>query len=330
MNRPSNFILKIALIAVSFRLYMKNTSIYTIGGVLAALSLAALEAKPTTPEKTKTAPAPAAAPAAPAEGEAAPAPAAKVDPKVAGYYFGYSYGSQLTQMAPGIKLSDLNEQSMLEGFKAALSGKEPSLKEEQIRPALEALQGALQKRMSEVAESNLKKGQDFLKENAKAEGVKTLEGGVQYKVVTEGKGPTLSTLKEEDKAGAGAKFEILYKGETLDGKVFDETRDGKAIDMPFNRTIPGFQEIFKIMPVGSKWIVWIPADKAYGEQSPTPAIPPNSVLKFELELKGIKPADKEPEGGAGGLQITPEQLQQMLEAQGQGGGAKPAPAGDKQ
>jgi len=311
---------------------MKNSSIYTIGGVLAALSLAALEAKPTTSDKAKPAPAPAAeAPAA-----AAPAAAAKLDPKVAGYYFGYSYGSQLTQMAPGLKAGDVSEQAMLEGFKAALAGKEPGLKEEQIRPALEALQAELQKRMNEVADSNLKKGQEFLKQNAKQEGVKTLEGGVQYKVLVEGKGKTIADLKEEEKQGAGAKFAILYKGETLDGKVFDQTRDGKTVDMPFNRTIPGFQDLFKVMPVGSKWTVWIPADKAYGEQSPTPAIPPNSVLKFELELKDITPADKEPEGGAGGMQITPEQLQKMLEAQGQGGAGEPAPTpapapeGDKQ
>ena len=123
-------------------------------------------------------------------------------------------------------------------------------------------------------------GTTFLAENAKKEGVKTTASGLQYKVIKSGTGesPTLSdTVK------------VHYHGTLIDGTVFDSSvQRGEPISFPVGGVIPGWVEALQLMKVGDKWQLVIPAKLAYGEQSPSPAIPPNSVLIFEVELLGIE------------------------------------------
>lgn len=141
-----------------------------------------------------------------------------------------------------------------------------------------------------------------MEENGKKEGVTTTKSGLQYKVVNKG-----GEEKFDEKKFKNPMFKVKYKGTLLDGTVFDDTK-GKSVELPL-QVIPGFAEALTTMPVGSKWIVYIPSELAYGENTPGAPIEPNSPLIFDLELDGISEAPA-PQGGP--MSISPEQLQEML------------------
>jgi FKBP-type peptidyl-prolyl cis-trans isomerase FklB len=131
-----------------------------------------------------------------------------------------------------------------------------------------------------TADTKLGSGDQFLAENAKKEGVKTTASGLQYKVIKSGSGPS-------PKATDGVK--VHYHGTLINGTVFDSSVErGEPISFPVGGVIPGWVEALQLMKVSDKWKLFIPAKLAYGEQSPSPQIPPNSVLIFEVELLGIE------------------------------------------
>ena len=120
----------------------------------------------------------------------------------------------------------------------------------------------------------------FLVENAKKEGVKTTASGLQYKVIKSGTGAT-------PKLSDGVK--VHYHGTLTNGTVFDSSVErGQSISFPVNRVIAGWVEALQLMKVGDKWTLFIPANLAYGERSPSSKIPANSPLVFEVELLGIE------------------------------------------
>jgi len=123
-------------------------------------------------------------------------------------------------------------------------------------------------------------GAAFLAANAKKEGVITTASGLQYKIIKSGTGesPKLTdTVK------------VYYQGTLIDGTVFDSSmQHGGPATFPISGVIPGWTEALQLMKVGDKWQLFIPANLAYGGRSPGPAIPPNSVLIFEVELLGIE------------------------------------------
>jgi len=122
-------------------------------------------------------------------------------------------------------------------------------------------------------------GATFLAENAKKEGVKTTASGLQYKIIKSGTG---ESPKPTDTV------KVHYHGTLIDGTVFDSSvQRGQPVTFPVERVIPGWVEALQLMKVGDKWQLFIPAKLAYGDRSPGPAIPPNSVLIFEVELLGI-------------------------------------------
>ncbi len=125
-----------------------------------------------------------------------------------------------------------------------------------------------------------KKGENFLSENAKKEGVVTLPSGLQYKVITEGKG---NKPKETDRV------EVKYEGKTIDGKVFDSSYKRKPDTTTFGVTqvIKGWTEALQLMPVGSKWELYIPYNLAYGERGAGRDIKPYDALVFTVELVNI-------------------------------------------
>ena len=127
-------------------------------------------------------------------------------------------------------------------------------------------------------DGNKETGEKFLAENAKKEGVKVLESGVQYKVIKEGSGkiPRESSI-----------VVVHYEGKTIDGKVFDTSYDKEPVSFPANRVIKGWTEALVHMPVGSIWEVYIPQELAYGERS-TGQVKPFSALIFKIELLSIK------------------------------------------
>ena len=123
-------------------------------------------------------------------------------------------------------------------------------------------------------------GETFLAQNAKKEGVVTTASGLQYKVIQSGTG---ESPKLTDRV------KVHYHGTLIDGTVFDSSvQRGQPISFPVNGVIPGWVEALQLMKVGDKWQLFIPAKLAYGDQSPSQAIPPNSVLIFEVELLGIE------------------------------------------
>ena len=123
-------------------------------------------------------------------------------------------------------------------------------------------------------------GEAFLAENAKKDGVNATASGLQYKVLKSGVG-------ESPKVTDTVK--VHYQGTLIDGTIFDSSiQRGQPISFPVNAVIPGWTEALQLMKVGDKWQLFIPAKLAYGERSPAPAIPANSVLIFEVELLGIE------------------------------------------
>ncbi len=142
----------------------------------------------------------------------------------------------------------------------------------------ERLMQEAQEHNKELAEINLMAGARFLEENEKQEGVITLPSGLQYKVLVEGTGeiPTLDS-----------NVEVHYRGQLLNGEEFDSSYGQDPRIFGVGQLIPGWTEALQLMPVGSKWELYIPADLAYGPNGRGP-IEPNSVLIFEMELLDIK------------------------------------------
>jgi len=137
-----------------------------------------------------------------------------------------------------------------------------------------------QDEMKVVAAKNKSDGKKFLEDNSKKAGVKSTPSGLQYKVVKEGKG---------EKPKDADVVETNYRGTTIDGKEFDSSaKHGSTFSFPVNGVIKGWSEALKLMPVGSKWELYIPSDLAYGDEGYGEDIPPGSTLVFEVELFGIK------------------------------------------
>jgi FKBP-type peptidyl-prolyl cis-trans isomerase FklB len=184
-------------------------------------------------------------------------------------------------MATGLKTNeiDIDMDLFIKGFKDVMTSKKTVITESEAREIIMALQkemqGKMQEKMKGQAEKNKKEGDAFLAENKKKEGVKTLESGLQYKVITEGKGASPS---------ASDTVTVHYKGTLIDGTEFDSSyKRNEPASFPVNGVIKGWTEALQLMKEGSKWQLFIPAGIAYGDMG-RPGIPPNSVLIFDVEL----------------------------------------------
>ncbi len=187
---------------------------------------------------------------------------------------------------------DLDPESLAKGLADAFSGGKTLLTEDEMRAVLTSAQEEYKKKQvalrAEKAQTALKEGEAFLAANKSKEGVVTLPSGLQYKIL---------------KAGTGEKPEIdekvvcNYRGTLLDGTEFDSSakHDGPAT-FPLKGVIKGWTEALLLMPLGSKWQLFVPPQLAYGEKGYGQVIPPNSTLIFEVELLAIKEKEKdEPE-----------------------------------
>ena len=201
------------------------------------------------------------------------------DKEKASYALGMNIGRGLSKQPV-----DVDATAVARGLKDALSGGKTLLTDEEAAAALATLQDQVKKateaKMEEVAAENKKAGDAFLAENKTKEGVVTLPSGLQYKILTAGTGP---------KPTATDTVVCQYKGTLLDGTEFDSSyKRGQPATFAVGRIIKGWTEALELMPVGSKWQLFIPADLAYGERGAGGVIPPNATLIFEVELVSIQ------------------------------------------
>ena len=205
-----------------------------------------------------------------------------------GYALGLQIGSRMREdfnrPDSGVDLA-----AFVEGLGDAILSRPPRIGEEKAMAALTAFEAKLmrqreefQRRMTEAAKANAAKGADYLRANAAKKGVVSLPSGLQYEVLAEGRGP---------KPTADDTVSVQYRGTHVNGEAFDGTEPaGPPATFPVKAVVPGWQEALPLMKVGSKWRITIPPALAYGEEGSPPAIEPNEVLVFEIELVRIEPA----------------------------------------
>ena len=170
-------------------------------------------------------------------------------------------------------------------LKDVLTDGKPAMSDDEIRATLTDLSKDLQQKQvaaaKETSEKNRKTGEDFLAANKGKDGVVVLPSGLQYKILQAGSGP---------KPTAADTVVCNYKGTLIDGKEFDSSfKRGQPATFPVGGVIKGWTEALQLMPVGSKWQLFIPPDLAYGDKQAGPDITPGSTLVFEVELVSIQP-----------------------------------------
>ncbi|HJZ63667.1 MAG TPA: FKBP-type peptidyl-prolyl cis-trans isomerase [Candidatus Acidoferrum sp.] len=206
------------------------------------------------------------------------APVLQTDRQKASYVIGTNIGRQLKQAG----IDDIDSALLARGLKDFFAGAKSPLTDEQSQAALMAYATEVKKR---VETKNQKEGETFLAANKAKSGVVTLPDGLQYKILTTGTGPK---PKPEDTVVC------KYKGTLINGTEFDNSeKHGGTTDIPVGGVIKGWTEALQLMPVGSKWELYIPSDLAYGSRQAGPDIAPNSTLIFQVELVSIKEKPKE-------------------------------------
>ena len=189
------------------------------------------------------------------------------------YALGMSMASSLVNS--GLKQIDVD--SFVKAFVDIMNSKTTEMSSQE---ADQHIQAYFSKRQGEISGENLEAGRQFLEENKKKEGVVSLPSGLQYEILTEGSGP---------KPKATDKVKCHYHGTLINGKVFDSSVErGQPAVFGVNQVIKGWVEALQLMPVGSKWRLYIPSDLAYGSQGAGNSIEPNSALIFDVELLGIE------------------------------------------
>jgi len=255
--------------------FFHNTAI----AVVALLGCAPLAWSQTPADKaTTSAAAPAAAqPKKPAAPAAAPGGASDVKAPTnakaqASYSLGVSMGDQLHHL--GLTGDSIATERLTQGLRDALSGKVAMSANDQ-----ENIANYVKTARNALADNNRAAAKAFLATNGKKPGVVTTASGLEYHVVTEGSGAPPKSTDE---------VTVNYKGTLLDGTEFDSSyKRGTPATFPVNGVIQGWQEALVLMKPGSKWELFIPPNLAYDVNSP-PAIPPGSMLKFEVELIKVK------------------------------------------
>jgi len=207
------------------------------------------------------------------------------------YGLGMDIGKRITNM-----MIEVDPDALAAAIKAIVAGGKPALNDQEFGEAMRDFQSqlqakqqdrqkAMQEQSKQVGEKNKKEGMDFLAKNKTAEGIKTTASGLQYKVLKQGTGKTPT---------ASDTVIAHYRGTLIDGTEFDSSyKRGEPSKFPVGGVIKGWTEALLMMPVGSKWQLFIPSDLAYGENG-RPSIPPNSTLLFDIELVGIEGQEEKP------------------------------------
>jgi FKBP-type peptidyl-prolyl cis-trans isomerase FklB len=260
-----------------------------VSGILASGTILAQQsatpAQSTSPSATTSSKAPTSTAKKPATGAKTAAP---LTLKTQKEKFSYSLGMKMGE--------NLHKQSVpvdpaifARGMRDALAGGKTLLTDEEAQAVLGQMQKEMhdkqQAKMQEEGAGNKKEGDAFLAANKSKEGVVALPSGLQYKILKAGTGP---------KPTANDTVECNYRGTLINGKEFDSSyKRGQPADFPVGGVIKGWTEALQLMPVGSKWQLFVPADLAYGDRGAGADIGPGETLVFEVELMSIQDKSKE-------------------------------------
>ena len=188
----------------------------------------------------------------------------------------YALGLSIGNSFQNSGINNLQVEDFVKGLKDVLGGAEPEISYDEAKLVINDYFMNLQK---ERLELNKKAGEEFLNINKGKAGVVTLPSGLQYQVLKQGEGA---------KPAASDKVKCHYHGTLINGTVFDSSvQRGEPAVFGVSQVIPGWVEALQLMPVGSKWRLFIPSDLAYGEHGAGDAIEPNSALVFDVELLDI-------------------------------------------
>lgn len=202
------------------------------------------------------------------------------------YGIGLDIGRSFKQQSLDAKDIDLDKLRI--GIQDAMGGVKPLMSDSQLSETMMSFQKEMMARQDSVnrkkGEDNIKVGQDFLAKNAKEAGVVTLPDGLQYKIITAGTGK---------KPDSSSTVTVNYTGTLIDGTEFDSSiKRGQPVTFPVNGVIKGWTEALQLMPVGSKWMIYIPSSLGYGDHGAGQKIGPNATLIFEVELVSIADPSK--------------------------------------
>jgi FKBP-type peptidyl-prolyl cis-trans isomerase FklB len=195
------------------------------------------------------------------------------------YAIGMNFGANLRKQSV-----EVDPNVLVKGLKDSLAGSKTLLTDEESHALITGFQADMRKKqeakMAQAGDANLKEGQEFLAANKSKDGVVTLASGLQYKILQSGTGPKPATTDS---------VVCNYRGTTIDGAEFDSSyKRGQPATFPVSGVIKGWTEALQLMPVGSKWQLFIPGDLAYGARGAGPGIGPNATLIFEVELISIQ------------------------------------------
>ena len=186
----------------------------------------------------------------------------------------YSLGLSIASNLISSGVTTINAEAFIDGLNVVFSGKMPEIMPDEANNILQDYFDKLQQAKEAKAE-----GEKFLAENKKKEGVVALPSGLQYKILTAGNGP---------KPKASDTVKCHYEGRLINGTVFDSSiRRNEPAEFPVSGVIAGWVEALQLMPVGSKWQLYIPSELAYGTHGAGQSIGPNQTLIFDVELLAI-------------------------------------------
>lgn len=207
----------------------------------------------------------------------------------ASYAIGFMTAKQYQQNG----IDSLDVDSYAQAIRDVFNGQDPQLSQDEMQTAFQQFQQELmakaQAKQQQQASENKAKGDAFLADNADKDGIKVTDSGLQYKVIRKGDGETPE---------ASDTVKVNYEGKLLDGTVFDSSyQRGEPVTFQVDQVIPGWQEALQLMPVGSEYELYIPANLAYGPAGAGGKIGPNETLHFKVELLSIEEG-KDAQAGA--------------------------------
>lgn len=191
----------------------------------------------------------------------------------------YGVGRQMGEQLASNPFEGVNADAVAQGVLDALHGKDSQVPRELLDEAFRIIGSKMMEKEEQRSKQQERIGQLFLEQNAKKDGIVVTASGLQYEILTAGSGEVPT---------AKSKVKTHYHGTLIDGTVFDSSYDrGQPIDFPVGGVIAGWTEALQLMPVGSKWRLYIPHNLAYGPRGAGGSIPPFSALVFDVELLEI-------------------------------------------